>query len=94
MSRLVRYGLACVFLLFGIAGLVLPLVHGWLFLAAALFLVAPDLTLFDRVIAWLEKRHPGTGQRLRRWRARLRHRPAARTTFCRRLCGRTMEGKR
>jgi len=78
MGGVVRHVLGWLFLLTGIAGLVLPVLQGWLFIAVAALLLAPDVPLFARLLSWIERRLPALRAPLRRWRARFGHprRPA------------------
>lgn len=70
MRGLLRHFLGWSLLILGFAGLVLPILQGWLFLAAGALLLAPDIPLFARFFCWIEARFP----RLRALLARLRHR--------------------
>lgn len=45
-------------LVLGIAGLVLPILQGWLFIAIAAFLLAPDVPFFGRVLDRIELKIP------------------------------------
>ena len=77
MRGLVRHLLGWTFLLVGVAGLVLPVVQGWLFLALGAVLLARDVPLFARMVCWLEGRFPGLKSHIRSIRATLggRHGP-------------------
>lgn len=68
-----RHVLGWVCLLIGVAGLVLPILQGWLFLALGALLLAPDLPIFARLVCWVERRFPFLRAAIRRFRARLRH---------------------
>jgi hypothetical protein len=70
MLRLIRIGVGLVLLILGIAGLVLPLLQGWLFLAAGSLLLAPDVPLCARVLCAVQSRFPRLRGRLERFFAR------------------------
>jgi len=70
MRGVLRHVAGWGFLFVGIAGLVLPILQGWLFIALGAILLAPDVPLFARLICWIEGRFP----RLRRAVAHLRER--------------------
>jgi len=55
----------------GVAGLVLPFLQGWLFLALGILILSVDLPFFARIVCWLENRLPSGKQLMRRLRARL-----------------------
>jgi uncharacterized protein len=63
-------------LLVGIAGLVLPILQGWLFIAIAAVLLAPDVPIFARLLCWVQERSPGLGRAVARFRSRFGHAPA------------------
>ncbi len=46
------------FLILGVAGLVLPVLQGWLFLAIGAILLSPDIPLFGRILTRIEDRFP------------------------------------
>ncbi len=58
-------------LLLGVVGLVLPVLQGWILIAVGALLLAPDVPLFTRLVAWIERRVPAVGGTLRRLRRRL-----------------------
>lgn len=71
MSKLLRHILGWSCLVLGIAGLVLPILQGWLFLALGALLLAPDIPIFKRMLDWIERKFPFLKKPLRRWRSRL-----------------------
>lgn len=73
VARVVRHILGWGLLIFGIAGLVLPVLQGWLFIALAALLLAPDVPIFARLLNWIENRFPPLRPPIRRVRARLGH---------------------
>jgi uncharacterized membrane protein YbaN (DUF454 family) len=73
LGRLVRHTLGWGLLVLGIAGLVLPILQGWLFIALAALLLAPDVPVFARLLHWIEKRFPVLRHPLQRVRARFGH---------------------
>jgi uncharacterized membrane protein YbaN (DUF454 family) len=73
VGRAVRHILGWSLLILGIAGLVLPVLQGWLFLALAALLLAPDVPIFARLLNWIENRFPALRHPIRRVRARLGH---------------------
>lgn len=66
--RLARIILGAVFLILGLAGLVLPFLQGLLFLLIGIILLAPDVPLLDRVLKRLEVRFPKIAARAKQWR--------------------------
>jgi uncharacterized protein len=53
----------------GVVGLFLPILQGWLLIGMGALLLAPDVPVFGRLVAWVEERFPavrGTLQRVRR----------------------------
>ncbi len=60
-------------LLVGAAGLVMPVLPGWVFIGLGALLLAPDVPFFDRLLCRLEDRFPALRRRLVRWRSRLGH---------------------
>jgi uncharacterized membrane protein YbaN (DUF454 family) len=71
--RVIRHVLGWGLLVVGIAGLVLPVLQGWLFIALAALLLAPDVPLFARLLGWIENRFPALRHPIQRVRARLGH---------------------
>ncbi len=75
MKSVLRHVFGWGFLLLGIAGLVLPILQGWLFIAIAAFLLAPDVPLFGRLLCWIQDRSPRLRRVITRLRARTGGRP-------------------
>lgn len=73
VSRVIRHVLGWGLLVVGIAGLVLPVLQGWLFIALAALLLAPDVPFFARLLGWIENRFPALRHPIQRVRARLGH---------------------
>lgn len=71
MRRVLRHVAGWGFLMLGIAGLVLPVLQGWLFIAVGAVLLAPDVPLFARLICWIEGRFPRLRRAVQRVRERL-----------------------
>jgi uncharacterized membrane protein YbaN (DUF454 family) len=70
MSRIVGLVLGYFFLLLGIAGLVLPVLQGWLFIAIGLIILSRHAAWARRVLDWLRDRHPKVAHaidRAERW---------------------------
>lgn len=57
-KRLLRLIFGWLFLVLGILGLVLPILQGWLFIAIATILLAPDVPFFKRIWRYLQQRFP------------------------------------
>ncbi len=58
LRTVARHALGWGFLLLGVAGLVLPVLQGWLFIAIGALLLSPDIPAFARLMSWLEARFP------------------------------------
>jgi hypothetical protein len=58
MKRLIRIILGCFLLLLGLAGLVLPLLQGWFFLAMGAIVLSRDVPLFARMERLITDRFP------------------------------------
>ena len=71
MNRVLRHALGWLSLLVGLAGLVLPILQGWFFIAVGAVLLAPDVPIFARLVAWIERRFPHLRGAIRRWRRKL-----------------------
>jgi uncharacterized protein len=71
LRRVLRHGLGWGLLLLGVAGLVLPVLQGWLLIALGALLLSPDIPVFARALAWVEKRFPRLGGAISRARAYL-----------------------
>lgn len=57
-KRLLRLIFGWFFLVLGLLGLVLPILQGWLFIAIATILLAPDVPFFRRILNYVQKRFP------------------------------------
>lgn len=64
-QRLLRQGAGWTLLAVGLAGVLIPVMPQWPFLAAGALLLAPYVRVFRRFSAWLHRRFP-------RWRGPLR----------------------
>jgi hypothetical protein len=51
-NKYLRFGLAIVFLLVGLAGLLLPIIPGWALIFVGLFLLAEDFHWARRLVDW------------------------------------------
>lgn len=69
MRRVPRIILGTLSMAVGLAGLVLPILQGWFFIAIGALLLAPDVPVLARLIRWVETKYP----LVRRSTARLRH---------------------
>lgn len=65
---LIRHIAGWTSLAIGVAGLLLPVIPGWLFLGAGALLLAPHVRLFHRFAAWIHWRFPVLRKRLRMFR--------------------------
>jgi uncharacterized membrane protein YbaN (DUF454 family) len=70
IGRAARHILGWGLLALGIAGLVLPVLQGWLFIALGAILLAPDVPFFARVLARIEERFPALRHPIRKLRAK------------------------
>jgi len=52
----------------GFAGVILPVLPGWLFLGAGALMLAPHVRMFRRVAAWFHVRFPALRAHLRKFR--------------------------
>ena len=73
LGIVVRHTLGWSLLILGIAGLVLPVLQGWLFIALAALLLAPDVPVFARLLGWIEDRFPALRHPIQRVRTRFGH---------------------
>jgi len=73
IGQVVRHIAGWSLLVLGVAGLFLPILQGWLFIALGALLLAPDVPLFARLLDWIEKRFPALRHPLHRARARFGH---------------------
>ena len=69
IKRLIRIVLGCLLLLLGLAGLVLPVLQGWLFLAMGVIVLSRDVPLFARMERRITARFPRAGRLVNRLRA-------------------------
>lgn len=60
MQRYLRIALGGMLLLLGVAGLVLPILQGFLLIAAGIMLLARDVPLFARIASQIRERFPRT----------------------------------
>ena len=58
MILLIRGVLGSVFIAFGLAGLILPILPGWLFFGVAAMVLFPQARFARKTAAWLEQRFP------------------------------------
>ena len=63
---LVRMTLGAIFTLLGFAGLLLPVLPGWLFFIFALLMFFPNTRLATRIVLRMQPRFPRFGHLLRR----------------------------
>jgi len=56
----VRVIIGVTLLLLGVAGLFLPILQGWLFLALGALVLSKDVPLFNRFYTWITRRFPKT----------------------------------
>jgi uncharacterized membrane protein YbaN (DUF454 family) len=68
MKRIVRISLGCLAIIVGLAGFVLPILPGWLFLALGVLLLSIDVPFFVKVLTWIEDRIPPVRKPLERLR--------------------------
>ena len=62
----VRLALAALFSLIGFAGLIMPILPGWLFFFFAFAVLAPKHRYTKKAVGWVERRAPRTARALRR----------------------------
>jgi len=70
MKRLIRIATGTSMLLLGLAGLVLPVLQGWLFIAMGVIVLSQDVVFLARVEQSITARFPMAGQSLQRLRER------------------------
>jgi uncharacterized protein len=68
--RLLRNALGWATLALGVAGLVLPVLQGWLLIALGALLLAPDVPFFAKVLDRIERRFPALRHPIARMRSR------------------------
>lgn len=69
----VRIGFGMFFFVFGLVGLVLPVLQGILFLIVSAILLAPYSVWVQKQQAWFEKRYPWIARQAHRFTARRGH---------------------
>ena len=62
------------FILLGVAGLVLPVLQGWLFLGLGILILSADVPFLRRFICWFEDRIPILRRIMRKVRSALEKR--------------------
>jgi uncharacterized protein YqgC (DUF456 family) len=65
LNLLIRLTLAAVSVAVGVAGLILPILPGWLFFAIAAVLLFPETPFAQRVLRKIEDRFPSSKRVLR-----------------------------
>jgi len=70
MQKVLRLGIAIVFLVLGLLGLVLPVIPGTLFLLLSFLAFSTVYEPAGRVFHWLKNRHPKLHTHAVRWRDR------------------------
>ena len=71
VRSVVRHVLGWSLLILGVAGLVLPVLQGWLFIALGALLLSPDVPVFARLLTWIESRFPPLRSAIHRARRRV-----------------------
>jgi len=71
MAKIIRVIGGTMLIILGVAGLVLPVLQGWLFLTMGFLLLSVDIPAVKRAVCWLEKRYPRLGKVLQRARSLL-----------------------
>lgn len=71
VRRVMRVTLGSLLILLGLAGLVLPVLQGWLFLGLGTVVLSKDVSFFARVTDWIAKRFPRVGLTVHRLRKTL-----------------------
>jgi hypothetical protein len=59
MARIIRIILGSFLIVLGVAGLFLPILQGWLFLALGVLLLSVDIPVFNRLVCRIGNRFPG-----------------------------------
>ena len=62
LKRSLRIALGSIFLILGIAGLVLPILQGWLFISLAVIILSRDIPFFARLEDRVAVRFPKAGR--------------------------------
>lgn len=68
VKRVMRFVLGGVFLLLGIAGFILPVLQGWLFIMLAAIILSRDIRVFANLESKLVARFPKAGRFFERLR--------------------------
>ena len=72
ISPIFRLALGGLFILLGLAGLVLPILQGWLFLGLGILILSADVPFLRRFICWFEDRIPIVRRIMSRLRSALK----------------------
>ncbi len=70
MKRMIRIPIGVAFIGLGIAGLILPILQGWLFLAIGSLVLSVDIKFFARIESRISRRFPRIGRALHRLKER------------------------
>ncbi len=62
VKRVIRIALGCIFLVLGLAGLVLPILQGWLFIGLAIITLSQDIRVLANFESKITSRFPKVGQ--------------------------------
>ena len=68
MARIIRVLGGTMLIILGFAGIFLPILQGWLFLALGFLLLSVDIPVVKRMVCSLEQRYPRVGKVLERAR--------------------------
>ena len=68
MAKIIRLLGGTMLVILGLAGIFLPILQGWLFLAMGFLLLSVDIPPVKRAVCWLENRYPRFGKVLERFR--------------------------
>lgn len=71
IKHYIKLGIGWFLLLLGIAGLVLPVLQGWLFIIMGMLVLAPEVPFIDRLLKRLLHRFPRLEKKLDHVRTRL-----------------------
>jgi uncharacterized membrane protein YbaN (DUF454 family) len=71
MARIVRLIGGTLLTILGLAGMFLPILQGWLFLALGVLLLSVDIPAVKRAVCWTENRFPRLGKVLEGVRRRM-----------------------
>lgn len=70
--HVIRLTIVAICLLLGVAGLLLPILPGWIFFGVAALILFPDAALAHRAMAAIDKRWPRVARALHRLQGRER----------------------